>query len=151
MRHGEYEQGEAWLSTYGMKRVVRVTEQIGQDFQDQKILILSSPVQRAVETSELSRSVLNTEEPIQTDVLKLDGANKYFWHEISRVSDEVDVILCISHQPIFDDYAGKWGQNKLDLMGCSTAMSYEFNKKWSEFSNDQAKKLQFIKKYTPNN
>lgn len=112
LRHGIAEENRSGKSdaerqlTAEGRRKLRETLRTVAEADAKPSLILTSPLQRAVQTAEIARSVLNHKgDLLETEAL-LPGANpEQVWDEIRVHKDEPELML-VGHDPLFTHLAG---------------------------------------------
>ncbi len=120
LRHGIAEEGSTGrsdagrqLTADGRKKLRQVLE-AAADAGVAPSLILTSPLQRALQTAEIARHVLGYKQQIlHTKALAPGSTVEQVWEEI-RVHRDESSILLVGHNPLFSDLAAY-------LMGSKTA------------------------------
>lgn len=112
LRHGIAQEGSAGrsdadreLTAEGRKKLRQVLE-AASDSGVTPSLILTSPLQRALQTAEVARHILGSKRAlVQTKVLAPGSTVEQVWEEVCGHRDEPSLLL-VGHNPLFSDLAG---------------------------------------------
>ncbi len=156
MRHAHYERvmfehnDNKGISEDGREQSIDVGQQIKQAYPNQKVLILTTPIIRGVQTAERVQEQTNAEELKETDSLNLKTSKDKtpdLICLIQETKEDIDLVICVTHDPNLSDVDDK----NLILACHARASVFEFKGNWSDFTfkNQEQSGAKFIKHYRP--
>ncbi len=112
VRHGEYENSH--LTTEGQQQAVTLAQILVQHAQGSRVRVMTSPLDRAVETAVVIAKAYGCGDPTRHDML-FDGILHPFGGSalmdfVPSQIGEVDVLILVTHEPACEHFPPMLGQ-----------------------------------------